>query len=156
MKSLVLIRMLQEANWRKFLSLHHISSFALNYWCHDDLVPVKLSAKEALKVSTATRIKAETLANFLSSRYNRTRSSATPHALYFHLSRETHYRVFFVDRVWKTQAEGQPCRVSVLIVKFPNNSSIKRITRRRYDKYGDACLAEDFVGTPKRKLRQAK
>lgn len=28
--------------------------------------------------------------------------------------------------------------------------------RAEYDKYGDACLAEDFVGTPKRKLRQAK
>ena len=31
-----------------------------------------------------------------------------------------------------------------------------KIFQCRYDRYGDACLEEDFVGQPKREMRQAK
>lgn len=49
---------------------------------------------------------------------------------------------------------GDPSKFSEL--KTAYEKLRRKDSRAEYDKYGDACLAEDFVGTPKRKLRQAK
>jgi len=49
---------------------------------------------------------------------------------------------------------GDPSKFSQL--KSAYEKLRTKDSRAEYDKYGDACLEEDFVGTPKRKMRQAK
>lgn len=49
---------------------------------------------------------------------------------------------------------GDPSKFSEL--KSAYEKLKRKDSRAEYDQYGDACLEEDFVGTPKRQMRQAK